>query len=52
MASARRPKGIQVRHPAFDVTPHELVTAIITERGIARAPYLDSLKDLTLKDRA
>ncbi|MCI0416723.1 S-methyl-5-thioribose-1-phosphate isomerase [bacterium] len=41
------PEGIEVRHPAFDVTPSELVTAIITERGIARAPYLDSLKNLT-----
>ena len=27
------------RIPAFDVTPHEYVTAIITERGIARSPY-------------
>jgi methylthioribose-1-phosphate isomerase len=44
------PEGIEVRHPAFDVTPNELVTAIITERGIARAPYTDSLKDLTHKD--
>jgi methylthioribose-1-phosphate isomerase len=40
------PEGIEVRHPAFDVTPNELVTAIITERGIARAPYLESLRRL------
>jgi len=40
------PEGIEVRHPAFDVTPHELVTAIITERGIARPPYIESLKRL------
>ncbi len=38
------PEGIDVRHPAFDVTPNELVTAIITERGIARAPYTESLR--------
>jgi len=40
------PEGISIRHPAFDVTPNELVTAIITERGIARAPYTQSLKEL------
>jgi methylthioribose-1-phosphate isomerase len=40
------PEGIEVRHPAFDVTPHELITAIITERGIARPPYVQSLKAL------
>jgi methylthioribose-1-phosphate isomerase len=40
------PHGIAVRHPAFDVTPHELVTAIITENGIARAPYTESLRKL------
>jgi methylthioribose-1-phosphate isomerase len=40
------PEGIEVRHPAFDVTPNELVTAIITERGIARPPYAESLKKL------
>jgi len=38
------PEGIKVRNPAFDVTPHELVTAIITEQGIVRAPYDDSLR--------
>ena len=36
---ALAPPGIDVAHPAFDVTPGELVTAIITERGVARAPY-------------
>ena len=40
------PEGIEVRHPAFDVTPNELVTAIITERGIARQPYAESLRKL------
>ncbi|MEB2285965.1 MAG: S-methyl-5-thioribose-1-phosphate isomerase [Polyangiaceae bacterium UTPRO1] len=37
------PSGIKVANPAFDVTPHDLVTAIITERGIARPPYNKSL---------
>jgi methylthioribose-1-phosphate isomerase len=38
------PDGAKVRNPAFDVTPAVLVTAIVTERGICRAPYLDSLR--------
>ena len=33
------PEGVPVLHPAFDVTPHDLVDAIITEHGVARAPY-------------
>jgi methylthioribose-1-phosphate isomerase len=37
------PEGAQIRNPAFDVTPAKYVTAIITERGIARAPYTESL---------
>lgn len=40
------PEGIEVAHPAFDVTPNDLVTAIITEKGIARPPYTDTLKKL------
>ena len=40
------PDGASVWNPAFDVTPHELVTGIITERGIARAPYGASLAAL------
>ena len=40
------PPGIPVRNPAFDVTPAELVTAIVTERGIARDPYGSSLEAL------
>jgi methylthioribose-1-phosphate isomerase len=35
-----------VRNPAFDVTPHRYVTAIITEHGVARAPYQESLRQL------
>ncbi len=37
------PSGIAVAHPAFDVTPHTLVSAIITEKGVARDPYSQSL---------
>ena len=40
------PSGIQVANPAFDVTPHALVTAIITEQGIAHSPYDVSLRHL------
>jgi len=35
-----------VQNPAFDVTPSKYVTAIITERGVARAPYEKSLREL------
>jgi len=37
------PPGVGVENPAFDVTPAKFVTAIVTERGIARAPYGESL---------
>ncbi len=40
------PRGIAIANPAFDVTPHDLVSAIITDRGIARAPYKRSLARL------
>jgi methylthioribose-1-phosphate isomerase len=40
------PSGVRVANPAFDVTPYQLVTAIITERGIARPPYKRSLARL------
>ena len=40
------PAGVQIENPAFDVTPAKLVTAIVTERGIARAPYERSLAEL------
>ncbi|HUA34060.1 MAG TPA: S-methyl-5-thioribose-1-phosphate isomerase [Candidatus Binataceae bacterium] len=40
------PKGVDTFNPAFDVTPAELVTAIITERGIAYPPYSESLRRL------
>ena len=38
------PVGIAVRHPAFDVTPARLITAIITDRGVLRPPYDESLR--------
>jgi methylthioribose-1-phosphate isomerase len=36
-------EGAAVRNPAFDVTPNRLVSAIVTERGVFRAPYAESL---------
>ena len=42
------PEGVAVENPAFDVTPHRYVTAIITERGVARPPYGDSLRRLVV----
>ncbi len=38
------PAGVPVYAPAFDVTPAELVTAIITDRGVLRPPYTDSIR--------
>jgi methylthioribose-1-phosphate isomerase len=43
------PEGVQIENPAFDVTPAKYVTAIVTERGIARAPYKESLAQLVLQ---
>jgi methylthioribose-1-phosphate isomerase len=40
------PDGVGVNNPAFDVTPNELIAAIITDKGVARAPYTESLKAL------
>jgi methylthioribose-1-phosphate isomerase len=40
------PDGVEVENPAFDVTPAKYVTAIVTEKGIARAPYEESLRRL------
>ena len=38
------PEGVAVRHPAFDVTPARLITAIITDRGVLRAPYEEAIR--------
>jgi methylthioribose-1-phosphate isomerase len=40
------PDDIAVANPAFDVTPNRYVTGIITERGVARAPFITSLRNL------
>jgi len=40
--------GTAVANPAFDVTPHRYVSAIITDRGIARPPFAESLRSLTV----
>jgi methylthioribose-1-phosphate isomerase len=45
-SSRLTPEGARIRNPAFDVTPARYVTAIITERGIARPPYDESLAQL------
>lgn len=42
------PHGVGIENPAFDVTPAKYVTAIITERGVLRAPYAESLKEMEL----
>lgn len=44
------PKGVKCYNPAFDVTDNELITAIITEKGICRAPYTKSLAEKFLND--
>ncbi len=43
------PEGVAVRNPAFDVTPNRYVTGIITEHGVATAPYTESLRALAAK---
>ena len=45
------PAGTPAMNPAFDVTPARYVTAIITEKGVARAPYEESLKGLAVPSR-
>jgi methylthioribose-1-phosphate isomerase len=46
------PDGVSIENPAFDVTPAKYVAAIITEKGIARAPYNESLQKLAGKEAA
>ena len=47
MGSARiAPESVEVWNPAFDVTPNRYVAAIITEKGICRPPYLESLRSI------
>jgi methylthioribose-1-phosphate isomerase len=40
------PDGVNVHNPAFDVTPNHLISAIITDKGVARPPYEETLKQL------
>jgi methylthioribose-1-phosphate isomerase len=40
------PAGIRAANPAFDITPHRYITAIITEKGIIEAPYAQKLKEI------
>ena len=44
------PEGVKIYNPAFDVTPHELVTAIVTERGVIRPPYEAAIAALCAAD--
>jgi methylthioribose-1-phosphate isomerase len=39
------PAGARIRNPAFDVTPHRYITAIITDRGIFHPPFAKSLRE-------
>jgi methylthioribose-1-phosphate isomerase len=43
-SSRLAPEGAKFRNPAFDVTPHRYITAIITERGVFTSPYIESLR--------
>jgi len=45
-SSRLTPKGARIRNPAFDVTPHEYVTGIVTELGVLRPPYVETLAAL------
>jgi methylthioribose-1-phosphate isomerase len=42
------PNGVGICNPAFDVTPAKYITAIITERGVMRAPYSESLREMEM----
>jgi len=44
------PAGVKAANPAFDVTPHCYISAIITEKGVIREPYVEKLKKLTSEE--
>lgn len=46
------PEGVRAAHPAFDVTPHELVTAIITEKGVVEPPFAEGLRRVLTESQA
>src|SRR5581483_4321998 len=48
--TAIAPVGVHAANPAFDVTPHAYVSAIITERGVVRAPYETNLREVCLRN--
>ena len=48
MGKRTAPYGVKVYNPAFDVTPHELISGIITEKGFIRPPYAEALAALSL----
>ena len=43
------PQGVKAYNPAFDFADHELISGIVTEYGIARPPYTESLKEIFRK---
>jgi 5-methylthioribose kinase len=43
------PEGVKVFNPAFDITDHDLIAGIVTEYGVARPPYTESLKEIFVK---
>jgi len=45
------PEGASARNPAFDVTPHRLITAIVTEKGIVYPPFDSGLSSLLREER-
>lgn len=51
MGKQTAPPDVDVYNPAFDVTPNDLVTAIITEHGVAKAPYTQSLRTMCERPR-
>jgi methylthioribose-1-phosphate isomerase len=44
------PEGVQAVNPAFDITLHRYITAIITERGVVRPPYISALREVVQQD--
>jgi methylthioribose-1-phosphate isomerase len=45
------PANVRAANPAFDVTPNELITAIITERGVVHPPFGDGLRRVVMERR-
>jgi methylthioribose-1-phosphate isomerase len=43
------PDGVGIENPAFDVTPAKYITAIITERGVLRAPFAESIRAMAFE---